>query len=153
MEYNDEKLLSISEYEIMAKAYSQKLKEKGFFFVQIDGRENNELIAECYKLLLKLKSSLFFLGNFLGTGRMYALNERHIKLFQTLFPECDNVERYKIRGDKTKCFLNMLSLESQLLIKLVDLSQNSPFSSQIDRMLNERLRLSSEIYKIKGLIN
>lgn len=152
MEYNDEKLLSIGEYEAMAKAYSQKLKEKGFIFVQIDAQENEALISECWELLRKIKSSLFYLGNFLGTGRMYSLNERQIKLFHTMFPDEEQVARYKIRGDKTKCFLNMLSLENQLIIKLLSLSNSSPFSSQIERMIDERLRLSSEIYKIKGLI-
>lgn len=152
MEYNDEKLLSIGEYEAMAKAYSQKLKEKGFIFVQIDAQENEALISECWELLRKIKSSLFYLGNFLGTGRMYSLNERQIKLFHTMFPDEEQVIRYKIRGDKTKCFLNMLSLENQLIIKLLSLSNSSPFSSQIERMIDERLRLSSEIYKIKGLI-
>lgn len=152
MEYNDEQLLSISQYETMAKAYSQKLKEKGFFFVQIDASENNALACEIFELLLKLKSSLFHLANFLGTGRLYSLNERHIKAFQTLYPDCNQINRYKIRGDKTKCFLNMLSLENELIAKLFMLSASSSFASQLERMINERLHLSSEIYKIKGLL-
>ena len=153
MEYNDEKLLSIDEYEVMAKAYSAHLKDKGFIFVQVDGREHDELVAETFELFSKLKSSLLFLGNFLGTGRMYSLTDRQIKLFQTMYPECSTVETYKIRGDKTKCFLNMLSLENALLLKLITLSENSPFFKQLDTMVQERLYVSSEIYKIKGLLS
>lgn len=152
MEYNDEKLLSISEYETMAKAYSQKLKENGFVFVEIDARNNDALICECFDLFLKLRSSLFFLGNFLGTGRLYSLNERQIKTFRTLYPDCE-MRRFKIRGDKIKCFLNTLSLEFCLISKLNLLAKQSPLSSQLERMINERLLLSSEIYLIKGVIN
>ena len=85
MKYDDEKLLSIEEYEVMAKAYSQALKDKGFIFVQIDGRDNEEIIAETFNLLIKIKSLLFHLGNFLNTGHLYSLNERHIKIFQTMY--------------------------------------------------------------------
>ncbi len=152
MEYNDEKLLSIDEYEIMAKAYSAHLKDKGFIFVQVDGRENEQLICDTYELFCRIKSSLLFLGNFLNTGKLYTLNERQIKTFQIMYPSCEQNISYKIRGDKTKCFLNLQSLESKLLSNLLSLSEQSPFSNQILRIIEQRLYLTSEIYKIEGLI-
>ncbi len=153
MEYNDEKLLSIDEYEVMAKAYSQHLRDKGFIFIQVDSEENNELICEVNELFSQIKSSLFYLGNFLGTGRLYSLTDRQIRLFQTIYPDCTQTNSYKIRGDKTKCFLNLMSLESTLISKLLTLSENSPFFKQLDTMIRERLYVTSEIYKIKGLIS
>ena len=153
MNYNDEKLLSIDEYEVMAKAYSAHLRDKGFIFIQVDSEENNELIAEVNELFAQIKSSLFFLGNFLGTGRLYTLTDRQIKLFQTIYPDCTQANSYKIRGDKTKCFLNMIALESTLISKLLTLSENSPFFKQIDTMIRERLYVCGEIYKINGLMN
>ena len=153
MEYNDEKLLSVQDYEIMAKAYSNHLKSKGFVFVQVDATENELLISEVFELMSKIKSCLRFLGNFLGTGRLYSLNELQMKTFQIIYPSCDQTLSYKIRGDKTKCFLNLQSLESELISKLLTLSEQSPFSNQLLWLIKERLYLSSEIYKIKGLIN
>ena len=145
MLYNDEKLLTIEEYEVMAKAYNQSLKDRGFIFVQIDGRDNEDLAIEIFEIFSKIKSLLFHLGNFLNTGRMFSLNERHIKTFLTLYPSL-TTSSHKVRGDKTTCFLAFLGLESSLLSKLMLLSEQSPFSSQIDRIINQRLTLMSQLF-------
>lgn len=153
MEYNDERLLNTQEYELMAKAYASHLKESGFMFVQIDLNEDEALVASTCELFSQIKSSLKFLNNFLGTGKLLSLTERQIRSFEVLYPSVNQSNSYRIRGDKTKCFLNLQALESRLISALLTLSQGSPFSNQILWLIKERLYLTSEIYKIKGLIN
>ncbi len=153
MEYNDEKLMSMEGYATMAKAYSQSLKDRGFIFIQFDGNENEVLINEVATLFCKIKSSLLYLSGFLDTGRLYELTQRQINAFLSLYPSISDLPTYPISGDKTRCFLNMLSLESLLISKLITLGDQSPFSNQISKLVHQRLYLTSEIYKIKGLIS
>lgn len=152
MEYNDEKLLSVSEYETMAKAYSKNLRDKGFIFVQVDSEQNEAMLHEIFVNFLQLKSSLFFLGGFLNTGKLYSLNERHFKIFQTLYPEVRTTETFRVRGDKTKCFLNMISLESKLISSLLSLTDQSPYHDQLERMIYERLATTQSIFNVQNVL-
>ena len=61
MEYNDEQILNIKDYEIMAKAYASEFKKRGFMVVQVDEEENNELIEKIFEKLVKIKSHLLML--------------------------------------------------------------------------------------------
>lgn len=47
MKYNDEQILSIDEYEAMAKAYSNALKKHGFVFVKVDN-EKSRANRQCF---------------------------------------------------------------------------------------------------------
>ncbi len=146
--YNDEQLLSISDYENLAKAYSSALKSKGFMVVQIDSEENRILLNETFNNLYSIKSYLFSLGGFLNTGKFYSLNERQVKKLSVLF----DYERqdFKINPphDKTKCLLKFLSCECQLIKNLITLSDRTNYESQLRDMINARLNLLSEILDI-----
>ena len=146
MEYNDEQVLSCSSYELMAKAYAEAMKEKGFMFVQVDNEKNKALIDDTFDVLSKIKSCLFFLGGFLGTGRLYSLNERQIKKLEVIF-DCDIAHnKYSFKPDKTATLLEYIGHEAHLIKNLTTLSSQSSFEHDILKIINDRLSLIQEIF-------
>ena len=77
MEYNDEQVLSLQDYEKIAKAYAKGVRN--FKIISLDNEETQKLIEPIFELLYSIKASLFVLGGFLGTSKFYSLNERQIK--------------------------------------------------------------------------
>lgn len=150
MEYNDEQILNVNDYELMAKAYASELKKRGFMVVQIDSQQNQELVKETFEKFLLVKSHLFILGGFLNTGKFYSLNERQLKKFSLLFDISLVPQEPKLPRDKTKCFLSFLSHEFLLIKNLIQLSQKSNFESEITNMLDARLSLLSQILQTKN---
>lgn len=147
MNYNDEMLLNINEYELMAKAYANALKQKGFIIVQVNNEKNQELILQTLELLANIKVCLFRLGGFLNTGKMYSLTERQIKKLSLIFDSSLPINSIRPNIDKTKCFLMFISLESQLIKNLIELKEQSSFESDLTRIINDRLILLSQITK------
>ncbi len=147
MKYNDEQILSIDEYEAMAKAYSNALKKHGFVFVKVDNEKNQELIVNVFELLSKIKSCLFLMGGFLNTSTLYSLNERQIKRLRVIFDYEEPLTNHHYRRDKTSCFLVFIGLESQLLKVLLQLSEESNFEFELKKIINDRLSALSTIFK------
>lgn len=152
MEYNDEILPSFEQYEEMSKAYMKNMRKNGFLFVKVDDEETSILVSNIFDILGKIRSCLFFMGGFLGTGKIYSLNDRHIEALKLLFDYDYTFPPYKIRGDKTKCLLNFLSLESKLIKTLFQLSKTSSFSLQLERIINERLSIIEELFNFPNLL-
>ncbi|MBO5394647.1 MAG: hypothetical protein J6A28_01930 [Clostridia bacterium] len=145
MEYNDEKMLSISEYEAFAKAYSENLKAKGFRIVNLNARLSEEQVSSIFQKLFYIKSLLFNLGGFLNTSAFYSLNERQLKKFSIIF-DFDRTLTQPIKTrDKTKCFLEFLSTECMLVKELYSAAEESSFEKEIKDMTNQRLSLLSSI--------
>ena len=146
MNYNDEELLSPCKYEEMANAYANALKQKGFMIVAIDDDKNAILIKNIFELLAKIRLSLFRLGGFLNTSSLYSLTSRQIKkleiMFDSVLPEV-NLPFH----DKTKCFLNYISLECELIKNLITLKEQSNFEVELNRIVNDRLSLLGQITK------
>ncbi len=148
MEYNDDQILSISEYEIMAKEYSNELKKRGFRLVQVDGNETRELIDNIFQDLFKIKSYLFMLGGFLNTGNFYSLNERQLKKLSIIFDWSGEVCQHRVVADKTKVFLAFLSTEAKLIKNLLSLAEKSNFETEIRKIIDARLNLISQILAV-----
>lgn len=146
MDYNDEQILSCSNYEVMAKAYAKAMKDKGFMFVQVDNEKNRALIDDTFDTLSKIKSCLFFLGGFLGTGKMYSLNERQIKKLEVIFDVNIAHNKYSFRADKTSSLLEFIGHESHLIKNLIELSSQSSFENELLKIVNDRLTLVQEIF-------
>lgn len=144
MEYNDEKTLSIEEYQLMAKAYADSLNKKGFKLINIGGPDSAS-IDELFQKLSSIKSLLFCMGGFLGTGQFYSLNERQLEKFKIIFdanmPRINPVKTH----DKTRCFLNFLSQELSLINLLNTIAEQSPFEKEIKNMTAQRLTVLSKI--------
>lgn len=148
MEYNDEQVLSINDYEIMAKAYASELKKRGFMVVQVDSGETKELAENLFEKLLKIKSLLFSLGGFLNTSQFYSLNERQIKKLALLFDANLSTPHISIPRDKTKCFLLFLSTEFSVIKNLIELAEKSNYESELKKLIDARLSLLSQILSV-----
>ncbi len=148
MNYNDEQLLNISDYEIMAKAYSSALKSRGFMIVQIDNDEYKSLLREIFEQLYNIRSLLFTLGGFLNTSKFYSLNERQIKKLALMFDFEEKPVPFKTPRDKTKCLLSFLSTECSLIKNLIELADKTNFENQIKDIIRSRLNLLSEILQV-----
>ncbi len=147
MDYDDFVCPTPDEYEILAKAYSNSLKEKGFVFVRLDTESVNVLVDEVFDLLFKLRATYRSLGSFMGSDKFYALNEEQIKKLRELFSYKQN-RGFKMNWNKTKCFLNGVSLENRLLIKLFLLAQKSDEYQELISLCFQRLRLSADLYEV-----
>ena len=152
MEYNDEMLLSPEMYSEMAKAYADAIKKQGFIFVNLENNNYQSILQEVFSILSLLRDNLFALGGFLGTSALYNLNEKHILTLQKLF-DCDfPYKKVKLFNDKTKLFLNAISLENILINKLVDLAFHCDKTKEIVNLIKERTSLSGSLFKINGII-
>lgn len=150
MQYNDEKLLNIEDYEIMAKAYASSLKKQGFMIVQMEDSYIDGLVKEIMKNLYRIKSYLFALGGFLNTSSFYSLNERQIKKLSLLFDQDLESTNFHASRDKTKTFLSFLAEEFLLIKNLNKLAQNCNYESQINDIINARLTKLNEILSINN---
>ncbi len=147
MEYDDFVCPTPDEYEVLAKAYSDSLKEKGFIFVRLDNEGVNILIDEVFDLMFKLRASYRAIGNFMGCDKFYSLNEEQIDLLRSKFSYKQN-RGFKVNWNKTKCFLNAISLENRLLIKLFLLAQKSDEYEFLVGLIFQRMRLSADLFEI-----
>ena len=150
MLYNDENISTPENFEKMAKAYSDSLKEQGFVFFKISDEDYSLLLGEVFDILFKLRASYRFLGSFLESDKFLSLTEKQIDYLRTLFSYNKN-QGYIVKTNNTKCFLNNISLESLLILKLNILAQKSDYFQELSSLVNERLTLMHENYNIEGI--
>ena len=148
MEYNDEQILNLNDYEKIAKAYAAALSKKGFTIAWLDSEDNTPIIDEIFARLANIKSLLFALGGFLNTGKFYSLNERQCKKLCIIFDHAIVSPSKKIPFDKTKCFLSFLSEECLLLKALISIAERSSFEAQIKEIIFSRLNFLSQILQV-----
>lgn len=149
MEYNDEQILTASDYENMARAYASTLKNRGFIIVQVDNDKQKEEIAEIFNNLYKIKSCLFSLGGFMNTSQFFSLNERQLKKLIALFDYNQDLPIERPPRDKTKCFLTFLSTEFLLIKNLISLIDKTNYESQLKDIINARLSLLSKLLEFR----
>lgn len=152
MQYDDEKMPSLENIENMAKQYSLSLKEKGFVFVCLDEEGKKILIDEVFDILFKLRASYRALGNFLDSQKILEITENNILSLRNLF-EVETNRGFFVTSNQTKCFLNCISMESSLLIKLLLLSQKCEFGETLLSIIIERARFISKNLAISGILN
>ncbi len=146
MEYNDEQILNLQDYEKMAKAYADTLKNKGFIFVKVNDEKEAVLLDEILDCMSQIKSCLFIMGGFLNTSQLYSLNERQIKKLSVLFDYDKPLKQFKMKYDKTSCFLKFIGLESQLIRDLLQLCEYSNFESELKKIIDARLATMASIF-------
>lgn len=147
MEYDDFACPTPDEYENLAKAYMQSLREKGFVFVSLEREEQKLLIDEVFDLMFKLRASYRLLGPFMGCDRFYKLNEEQIDTLRQMFDYHAN-RGFRVGWNKTKCLLNSISLENKLLIKMFMLAQKSEKYENLVALCFQRLRMSADLFEI-----
>ena len=143
MIYEDDKILSLEEYEDLAKKYYQSLKNHDVKFVDL--RENEELIKETMSSFSLVNQCLFRLGGFLNTSKLYFLTNKQIKIFKTLYDVTPDIVNLNFK-DKTKTFLQYIGLESQLILNLIDLAKKDKNQEVLDRIINDRLVVLKNIF-------
>ncbi len=148
MKYNDEQILSLQEYEIMAKEYTNSLKKRGFIFVQVDSEEVSQLIDETFNLLAMNKTCLFLMGGFLNTSSFYSLNERQIKKLRIIFDYGKTLPTFKFRHDKTECFLKFVGIEARIIKNLLNLSEKTNYEHELKTICQDRLTTMANIFHI-----
>lgn len=148
MNYNDENVLSVEEYELIAKAYADALKEKGLKIIHINNELAPNIIEEIFNKLTEIKSLLFALGGFLNTSSFYSLNERHLKKLSIIFDK-ENIKfkPTKIR-DKTRNFLSFLSCELSFIKLLLEIAEKTNYENELKLIANDRLTLLSQILSL-----
>lgn len=149
MGYDDEAIASVDTIEEMAKAYGKSLKQKGFVFINLEEHGKNLLVDEVFDLLFKLRASYRYLGTFLDSNKMLSITETHIASLRELF----NIEENKgffVANNRTKCFLNTVSLENALAIKLLLLSQKCEYGEKILSLIIERAKTISQNLSIEN---
>ena len=152
MEYNDEAIVSVGYIEEMAKAYNISLKEKGFIFINLEEEGKKILIDEIFEILFKLRASYRFLKNFLDSQKMLELTENQINELRILF-NVENNRGYVIKTNQTKCFLNSISLENELILKLLFLSQKCEEHEKLTSLIVLRLKTISKNLEIENILS
>ena len=152
MEYDDEAMPNISQFEEMAKAYNLSLKSKGFVFINLEEEGRNILLDEIFDILFKLRSSYRGMGTFMSSNTMLKLTEKHLEKLREFF-DMEKNRGYFVITNKTKCFLNSIALENALSLKLLLLSQKSQYGEEILSMIFEREKYISQNLSIENALS
>ena len=148
--FNDESTCTPDEFEKMAKAYSDALDRSEFRFFENENARNI-IVDEVFETLFKLRASYRFLNGFLGSDLFLDLTEKQIADLRKLFNYQTN-HGFRVRVNSTKCLLNTISLESNLLLKLNILSQFD-FLDELSKIADDRLKLLKENYEIQNVFS
>ena len=153
MEYNDEAVADFKIYEQMAKEYHLSLKEKGFVFFNLEDEGKNLLVEEVFDILSKLKASYKFLGSFFDSQNMLALTNEDIEILSKIFSCQHSSNIYISNNNKTKCFVNSIALENELILKLLFLSQKCEHGKELMKIIIKRTKYISKNLSIPYLMN
>ncbi len=143
MIYEDDKILTMEEYEELAKQYYQSYNKNEFKFINTS--EDEVLLDLVFNSFSLVNQSLFRLGGFLNTSKLYTLTNKQIKIFLNLYNKKLPFLSIK-QCDKTNTFLNYIGLESQLLLNLINLARIDKNEDIINRIINDRLIAIKNIF-------
>ena len=143
MIYEDDKILTMEEYEELAKQYYHSYNKNEFKFINTS--EDEMLLDLVFNYFSLVNQSLFRLGGFLNTSKLYTLTNKQIKIFLNLYNKKLPFLSIK-QCDKTNTFLNYIGLESQLLLNLINLARIDKNEDIINRIINDRLIAIKNIF-------
>ncbi len=144
MLYEDDKILTIDEYEKIAREYMNSFGENRFKL--INAEDDSEKVEKAIQYFSTVNRLLFCLGGFLNTFRLYTLTCKQIKAFEEIY----NIKlpfTPAPKGDKSKIFLRYIGNESGLIMSLFELSKTSNHGGELERMITDRLILSKNIFE------
>ena len=117
--YND--FLLPENFEVVAKEYSKKLKNKGFVFIKLQDEEFDFLIDEILVLLEKMKACLKRLNLRFDSQKLHS----KIEFCQNdICGKYDKIKPHKLKcvAEETEAFLALVSCQNTLTIKSLFLS-------------------------------
>ena len=111
-------------FEVMAKEYSQRLKDKGFVFVKLQEEEFEFLIDEILVLFEKMKACLNRLNLRFDSQKLFSKIENCQNL---ICGKYDKIKPHKLRcvADENSAFFALVSCQNSLTIKTLSLSTKS----------------------------
>ena len=147
--YDDEKLLE--NYEMMARAYSKSLKNKGFVFVRLEEEEFSLLVDEIMVIFCKILASLERLKNSMYCDELKDLTKMNISSFKEKFHTscCHNFKSVQSPSD---CFLTLVALENMLTLKLMILSVKSGELEFCHEIITKRTHVFANSFSTDGFI-
>ncbi len=147
--YDDSALLD--DYEKMAKAYSQSLKNKGFVFIRLQEEEFELLLGEIFVLTAKMKACLTKLQSQLDSKVLYGvLCETEGKLKQKFGNK--KTHNFRYLEDENCAFLTLISLNSTLMLKLMILSVKSGELELCNELISSITAIFSQSFSCEGFV-
>ncbi len=143
MLYEDDKILTIDEYEKLAKEYLKAFSDNEFKLIRATDDKN--LVQNALTDFALVCRSLFCLGGFLNTSRLYSLTCKQIKSMQEIYQTIPPKVTVPYR-DKTRLFLYYLGCENSLILNLINLAKTSQNCDKIEHIIYDRLVLSKNIF-------
>ena len=143
MLYEDDKILTIDEYEKLAREYLTAIEENKIELINVE--DDSALIDEMFHSFACVSRALFCLGGFLNTSRLYSLTSKQIKTLQEIYSlKLPHVVLPSY--DKTKLFLHFVGCESGLILSLIKLAKSSNNAQVLEKMISDRLVLCKNIF-------
>lgn len=145
--YNDE--LLPKNFEQIAKAYSNSLKNKGFVFIRLDEEEFNLLLGEVYVIIGKMKACLDHLRTHIDSKELKCkLIDAEIALTEKF--EHKKPHNFKCVEDKNTTFLSLISLENMLILKLMLLSVKSGELELCNKIITSITAIFADSFALEG---
>lgn len=120
--YDDE--LLPDNFEQIAKAYSKKLKDKGFVFVRLEEEELSLLVSEIFVILFKMRACTQKLFRVADCQKLNSAIEDSLSVLEETFGKT-KFQKFSFEADENSAFLCLISLQNLLFIKLMLLSVKS----------------------------
>ena len=139
--YDDE--LLPDNFEKMAKAYSQSLKDKGFVFVRLKEEEFNFLVDETLVIIAKMKACLKSLSKQVDSKILF---DRLCEAENSLCMAFSNKKTHKFKCVNENAFLCLVALENLLILKLMLLSVKSEEFELCQNIIIDVATIFSESY-------
>lgn len=149
--YDDEKLTEAENFELMAKAYSKSLKNKGFVFVKLEEEEFSLLLDEVAIFFKKIVACMIRLRGEVDCSVLWDATEKQFKAFCDKF-DIHKEYHFKSIESSEKSFLSLISLENHLTLKLMLLSMKSGELEFCHEIIVSRARIYADSFACEGFI-
>lgn len=145
--YNDD--LLPDDFEQMAKAYSKKLKDKGFVFVRLEEEEIDMLVSEVFVILAKMKACTQKLSKVLECKKLENAIETSCQTLEKVFIKT-KPHNFVCVENENSAFLCLVSLENTLVLKLMLLSIKSGELEVCNAVITNISSIFAESFSMEG---
>lgn len=148
--FYDDSLLP-ENFEQMANAYAQSLKNKGFVFIRLEEEEFNLLLGEIFVLFSKILASLKALEKLFDSARLQkTVQDGYEKLCQKFGNR--KTHQFRCVENETMTFLGLVSIENLLIIKLMLLSIKSGEFELCNQVITDICSVFAESFCCEGFV-
>ena len=145
--YNDE--LLPDNFEVIAKAYSKSLKDKGFVFVRLEEEEFDLLLQEMYVIIAKMRACLQSLHKLFDSKQLLDRLTKAQSVLEEKFGK-KKPHKFVCVEKENLAFLSLISLASTLVVKLMLLSVKSGEIEICNQISVSLLAVFAESFSCEG---